>query len=216
MLKIGRDHLICVVILINSVETWKREKKYMESGTDLLRCWDDHDFQSFDSWDRNTFRNKNNPNPLLEIHEPCFHAFLVLINPVWCLEGFKINYSLQNWQTTLRTPEHLLDFSSVSVSTAQDDREVFERGHSWNVNTQKESSIRQSPGLCHASIFHFSFFVCILVRQTEDGTLQLYCYLLWSPVLSIPVVSPCRVTSLGNASVISTQTMTHPFFSPAV
>lgn len=26
MLKIGRDHLIRVVILINSAETWKREK----------------------------------------------------------------------------------------------------------------------------------------------------------------------------------------------
>lgn len=99
-------------------------------------------------------------NTIPTIHGPCFHAFLVLINPLWCLEGFKINYSLQNWQTTLRTPEHILDFSSVSVRTAQDDKEVFERGHSWNVNTQKESSIRQSPDLCHASIF---LFLCVSV-----------------------------------------------------
>lgn len=160
----------------------------MESGTDLLRCWDDRDFQSFDSWDRNTFRNKNKYYPLLEIHGPCFHAFLVLINPLWCLEGLKINYSLQNWQTTLRTPEHL-DFSSVSVSTAQDDREVFERGHSWNVNTQKESSIHQSPGLCHASIFLDSFFLCVFLwgRQKMEPynctvicSGPLFCPSLWS------------------------------------
>lgn len=164
----------------------------MKSGADLLHCWNDHRFQSFDSWDRNTFRNKNKYNPLLEIHGPCFHAFLVLINPLWWREGFKINYSLQNWQTTLRTPEHILDVSSVSVSAAQDDRQVFERGHSWNVNTQKESSILQSPGLCHASIFHFSFLcVCILVRQTEDGTLQLYC------VLVPGFVHPCGLLAMS-------------------
>lgn len=129
----------------------------MESGTGLLHCWDD---QPFHSLDQN--RKKKKHKLLLEIHGPCFHAFLVLINPLWCLEGFKINYGLQNWQTTLWTPEHIVDFNSVSVSTAQDDGEVFKSGHSWNVNTQKESSILQSPGLCHASIFHF-LFLCVCV-----------------------------------------------------
>lgn len=69
----------------------------------------------------------------------------------------------------------------------------FERGHSWNVNTQKESSIFRSSGLCHASIFLLFFFsVCILVRQTEDGTLQLHCYLLWSPLFCLSLWSPLR------------------------
>lgn len=166
----------------------------MESGTGLLHCWDDQPFHSLDQ------NRKKKHKLLLEIHGPCFHAFLVLINPLWCLEGFKINYGLQNWRTTLWTPEHIVDFNSVSVSTAQDDGEVFKSGHSWNVNTQKESSILQSPGLCHASIFHFLFLcvcVCILVRQKEDGTLQQYCYPFCSPVLSVPVPSPLHVTSLG-------------------
>lgn len=39
--------------------------------------------------------------------------------------------------------------------------------------------------------FFFSFRLCILVRQTEDGTLQLYCYLSRSPVLS----RPCGLSS---------------------
>lgn len=118
----------------------------------------------FIPWTR--IEKKQKHKLLLEIHGPCFHAFLVLINPLWCLEGFKINYGLQNWQTTLWTPEHIVDFYSVSVSTAQDDGEVFKSGHSWNVNTQKESSILQSPGLCHASIFHF-LFLCVCVYSCE-------------------------------------------------
>lgn len=73
-------------------------------------------------------KKKKKTQTFLEIHGPRFHAFLVLINPVWCLEDCKISYSLQNWQTTLRTPDHILDFSSVSVSAAQDDRESLREG----------------------------------------------------------------------------------------
>ena len=34
--------------------------------------------------------------------------------------------------------------------------------------------------------------MCILVRQTEDGTLQLHCYLLWSPLFCPSLWSPLR------------------------
>lgn len=40
--------------------------------------------------------------------------------------------------------------------------------------------------------FFFFFSVCILVRQTEDGTLQLHCYLLWSPLFCLSLWSPLR------------------------
>lgn len=193
MLKIGRDHLICVVLLIDSVETWKRGVGNTWSLVqiccivEMIAISSHLTHETRIHWEIKT----NTTLRPLEIHGPCFHAFLVLNNPLWCLEGSKINYSFQNWQTTLRTPEHILDFSSVSVSTAQNDREVFERGHSWNVNTQKESSIHQSPGLCHASIFHFSFF-CVYSCEADRR---------WNlAILLLSALVPCFVHRCGLSS----------------
>lgn len=96
----------------------------------------------------------------------------------------------------------------------------FERGHSWNVNTQKESSILRSSGLCHASIFLLLlfFFLCVFLWGRQK--MELYnCTVICSGPLCF--VRPCglpfdRVMSLGNASVISTPTITHPFFCVCV
>ena len=149
------------------------------------------------------------------------HVFM----PFWCwlipcdaLKVLRLITVCKNWQTTLRTPEHILPFSSVSVSAALDDREVFERGRSWNVNTQKESAILQSPGLCHASIFHFSFCVCLCVCVFLRGRQKMEpynCTVICSGPLFCPSLwsLPRHVTSLGNASVISTRTMMFFFFS---
>lgn len=66
------------------------------------------------------------------------------------------------------------------------------RGHSWNVNTKKESSILQSPDLCHASIFHFSFFLFLWGRQKMEPNI---CTVIFSGPLFCPsphafVISP--------------------------
>ena len=140
MLKIGRDHLIRVVILFNWVESCKRvlfkkkkkkrtkEKKKKIPCLVQICCIVEMITKSFDSWGR----DKNKHELLLEIHGPCFHAFLVLINPSWCLWGLKINYSFwekKNWQTTLRTPERILDFQfSFSPRCSRWQRSLLKEG----------------------------------------------------------------------------------------
>lgn len=153
--------------------------------------------KSFDSWGR----NKNKHELLLEIHGPCFHAFLVLINPSWCLWGLKINYSLwekklaDNIENTWTDSWLSVQFQSALLEMTE---KSFERGHSWNVNTQKESSIFRSSGLCHASIFLLFFFFCVYSCEADrrwNFTIALLSALV-PFVLSVPVVSPSTVSRL--------------------
>ena len=83
MLKIGRYHLIRVVIRVNSAETRKRKIKI--HGVSLEICCIVEMITVSSPLSRETgihFENKKQTSHLLEIHGPCFHAFLVLINPL--------------------------------------------------------------------------------------------------------------------------------------
>lgn len=91
--------------------------------------------------------------------------------------------------------------------------EVLKRGHSWNVNTQKEKSIRLSLGLCHASRSHF--WVCIYFyfllwvsrgknKMTPYNSASVRSGPTFSPPPPSPVLLSLKVTSLGDTSVNST------------
>lgn len=114
--------------------------------------------RSSDSWHQNT--KKTTSQLLLDAQGRCFQACLVSISPSWCLEGFQIN-DVNTWTCSFWSSQHCWWW-----------RGAFKRGRSWNVNTEKgKAPPFILPGLCHATVFHSSFFsTCFLMRQKEEGT----------------------------------------------
>lgn len=88
------------------------------------------------------------------------------------------------------TPEHVY---SGPVSTADDGGGVFKRGRSWNVNTEKgKAPPFILPGLCHASVFHSSFFSVFSHEAERRRNLKI---VLWSFVVVACFVRPCTPSS---------------------